>query len=49
MSAGGDLRGRVAPVTGASRRVGIGAAVCRALAKSGANVAFTHWRAYTAP
>jgi 3-oxoacyl-[acyl-carrier protein] reductase len=36
----------VALVTGASRRVGIGAAVCRALATAGADIAFTHWRAY---
>lgn len=41
-----DLRGRVAIVTGASRRRGIGAAVCRALASHGAEVAFTHWGAY---
>ena len=40
------LRGRVAVVTGASRRVGIGAAICRALAASGADVLFTHWGAY---
>jgi 3-oxoacyl-[acyl-carrier protein] reductase len=46
MSAGGNLRGRVALVTGASRHVGIGAAVCRALAHAGTNIAFTHWRAY---
>jgi 3-oxoacyl-[acyl-carrier protein] reductase len=37
---------RVALVTGASRRIGIGAAICRALAASGHNVAFTHWQAY---
>lgn len=40
------LRGRVAIVTGASRERGIGAAVCRALAARGADVLFTHWRAY---
>ena len=43
---GSDLSGRVAIVTGASRRRGIGAAICRALAGRGANVLFTHWRAY---
>ena len=42
------LRGRVALVTGASRREGIGAAICRALAEKGADVFFTHWKAYDA-
>src|SRR5918999_1149 len=37
------LRGRVALVTGASRRRGIGSAICHALAGSGADVFFTHW------
>src|SRR5919205_2508683 len=37
------LRGRVALVTGASRRRGIGTAICRALAQRGADVFFTHW------
>jgi 3-oxoacyl-[acyl-carrier protein] reductase len=37
------LRGRVAVVTGASRRRGIGTAICRALAAQGADVFFTHW------
>jgi 3-oxoacyl-[acyl-carrier protein] reductase len=41
-----DLSGRVAVVTGASRRQGIGAAVCRMLAGHGADILFTHWRAY---
>jgi 3-oxoacyl-[acyl-carrier protein] reductase len=41
-----DLTGRVAVVTGASRRQGIGAAICRMLASHGADVLFTHWRAY---
>lgn len=40
------LRGRVAIVTGASRRRGIGAAICAALAAGGADVFFTHWGAY---
>jgi 3-oxoacyl-[acyl-carrier protein] reductase len=41
-----SLRGRIALVTGASRRVGIGAAICRELAAAGADVFFTHWGRY---
>lgn len=40
-----SLRGRVAVVTGAGRRQGIGAAICRALAEKGADVFFTYWSA----
>jgi 3-oxoacyl-[acyl-carrier protein] reductase len=36
----------IALVTGASRRQGIGAATCIALAKAGQDIAFTHWQAY---
>lgn len=44
MSASNQTR-RIAIVTGASRRQGIGAAICRALAKRGTGVCFTHWTA----
>jgi len=38
------LAGKVAIVSGASRRNGIGAATCRALAAAGADVFFTTWQ-----
>jgi 3-oxoacyl-[acyl-carrier protein] reductase len=41
-----DLKGKFALITGASRRNGIGAATCRALAMQGANVLFTTWKSY---
>ena len=41
-----SLAGRVALVTGASRSIGIGAAIVRRLAAAGADVAFTHFLAY---
>jgi 3-oxoacyl-[acyl-carrier protein] reductase len=37
---------RLAIVTSASRRRGIGAAVCRALAQAGVDIFFTHWSPY---
>ena len=37
---------RLAIVTGASRRRGIGAAICRALAQAGVDIFFTHWSPY---
>ncbi|MEZ4523654.1 MAG: SDR family oxidoreductase [Thermomicrobiales bacterium] len=40
------LAGQTAIVTGASRREGIGAAICMALARAGANIFFTHWQPY---
>jgi 3-oxoacyl-[acyl-carrier protein] reductase len=41
-----NLAGRIAVVTGASRSIGIGAAICRRLADQGADIFFTHWRPY---
>ncbi|ARU61213.1 oxidoreductase [Tumebacillus avium] len=41
-----SLAGRIAVVTGASRKIGIGAAICRALAEAGADVFFTYWTGY---
>lgn len=41
-----QLHGKIAIVTGASRREGIGAAICLELAKSGADIFFTHLRPY---
>lgn len=41
-----DLTGKVALITGASRSNGIGAAVARAFAAAGADIAFTHWTTY---
>ena len=40
------LKDRIAIVTGVSRQQGIGTAICRALAKEGANIFFTHWQDY---
>lgn len=40
------LSGRVALVTGVGRRRGIGAAICRALAARGADIAFSYWKPY---
>lgn len=37
---------RIAIVTGASRKRGIGTAICRALAADGCDIFFTHWTPY---
>lgn len=42
------LAGHIAVVTGASRRQGIGAAICLALADVGADIFFTVWQPYDA-
>ncbi|CAN5523197.1 SDR family oxidoreductase [soil metagenome] len=41
-----NLSGKVAIVTGAGRRGGIGAAICRTIAVCGADVLFTYWKEY---
>lgn len=43
-----DLRGRIAIVTGASRRIGIGAAIAYTLATAGADVFLTYFMPYDA-
>ena len=43
-----DLKGKSVIVTGSSRRVGIGAAICRAFAEQGSNVFFTTYSRYDA-
>ncbi|MBW7475320.1 SDR family oxidoreductase [Paenibacillus oenotherae] len=42
----GKLAGRTAIVTGASRSIGLGAAICKALAQEGADIFFTYWLEY---
>jgi 3-oxoacyl-[acyl-carrier protein] reductase len=43
-----DLRGRIAIITGASRRIGIGAAVARTFAAAGADIFLTYFMPYDA-
>src|SRR5437867_1022538 len=40
------LQGRIVLVTGVGRRAGIGAAICREIAKNGGDVFFTYWQQY---
>jgi len=40
------LKGKIALVTGAGRSAGIGAAICRHIAKSGGGVFFSYWHQY---
>ncbi len=44
----GSLRGKIALITGVSRRAGIGAAIVAALAEAGADIFTTWWRPYDA-
>lgn len=41
-----SLKNKIAIVTGASRSTGIGTAICRSLARLGADIFFTHWHAF---
>jgi 3-oxoacyl-[acyl-carrier protein] reductase len=43
-----NLQGKVAVVTGASRQIGIGAAIAQALAEAGADIFITYYRPYDA-
>jgi 3-oxoacyl-[acyl-carrier protein] reductase len=46
MSVESSLAGRIALVTGASRKIGIGAAICRLFARAGADIFFTFYTPY---
>ncbi|OBZ12220.1 SDR family oxidoreductase [Bacillus sp. FJAT-26390] len=41
-----SLKNKIAIVTGASRSTGIGTAICRSLARLGADIFFTHWQPF---
>lgn len=41
-----SVSGKIALVTGVGRRVGIGAAICRELARNGVDIFFSYWRPY---
>ena len=41
-----SLSGKIALVTGASRKIGIGAAICRLFAEAGADIFFTYYTPY---
>ncbi|MBB3109529.1 NAD(P)-dependent dehydrogenase (short-subunit alcohol dehydrogenase family), partial [Paenibacillus phyllosphaerae] len=43
-----SLKNRIAIVTGVSREMGIGTAICRELANLGADIFFTHWSPFDA-
>lgn len=46
MSLSDSTERRIALVTGVGRRIGIGAAICRALAEAGHDIAFSYWHAF---
>jgi 3-oxoacyl-[acyl-carrier protein] reductase len=41
-----SLTGKIALITGVGRSVGIGAAICREIAKNGGDVFYTYWKQY---
>jgi 3-oxoacyl-[acyl-carrier protein] reductase len=40
------MRGKIALITGVGRSAGIGASICREIARKGGDVFFTYWRQY---
>ncbi|WP_260288548.1 SDR family oxidoreductase [Peribacillus aracenensis] len=42
----GQVKGKIAIITGVSRLKGIGAAICKELAEAGYDIFFTYWTAY---
>ena len=46
MNTSKSLQGKIALVTGVGRSAGIGASICREIAKNGGDIFFTYWRQY---
>ncbi len=46
MQASKPLQGKIVLITGVGRRAGIGAAICREIAKNGGDIFFTYWHPY---
>lgn len=46
MNASKPLQGKITLITGVGRSAGIGAAICREVAKNGGDVFFTYWQPY---
>ena len=46
MNTSKSLQGKIALVTGVGRNAGIGASICREIAKNGGDIFFTYWRQY---
>jgi 3-oxoacyl-[acyl-carrier protein] reductase len=41
-----SMEGKIALITGVSRSIGIGAAICRKIANNGGDIFFAYWRQY---